>query len=57
MVTLSDQFKKGSNIEFTVHFYLECKKAQNNFVPIFNSKVGVRLIQECDLSCVSMCAY
>ena len=26
MVTLSNRFKKGSNTEFTVHFYLECKK-------------------------------
>ena len=26
LLILSDRFKKGSNTEFTVHFYLECKK-------------------------------
>ena len=35
------------NLLFT--FTWNVKKAQNNFVPIFNSKVGVRLIHECDL--------
>ena len=35
------------NLLFT--FTWNVKRAQNNFVPIFNSKVGVRLIHECDL--------
>ena len=30
-------------------FTWNVKKAQNNFVPIFNPKVGVRLIHECNL--------
>ena len=38
---------KTQNLLFT--FTWNVKKAQNNFVPIFNSKVGVRLIHECDL--------
>ena len=36
------------NLLFT--FTWNVKRPQNNFVPIFNSKVGVRLIHECDLS-------
>ena len=35
MVTLSDRFKKGSNTEFTVHFYLECKKGSKQFCTNF----------------------
>ena len=35
------------NLLFT--FTWNVKRAQNNFVPIFNSKVRVRLIHECDL--------
>ena len=35
------------NLLFT--FTWNVKRPQNNFVPIFNSKVGVRLIHECDL--------
>ena len=35
------------NLLFT--FTWNVKRAQNNFVPIFNSKVGVRLIHQCDL--------
>ena len=35
------------NLLFT--FTCNAKKAQNNFVPILNSNVGVRLIHECDL--------
>ena len=35
------------NLLFT--FTWNVKRAQNNFVPIFNSKVGVRLVHECDL--------
>ena len=35
------------NLLFT--FTWNVKRAQNNFVPIFNSKVGVRLIHECNL--------
>ena len=35
------------NLLFT--FTWNVKRDQNNFVPIFNSKVGVRLIHECDL--------
>ena len=35
------------NLLFT--FTWNVKRPQINFVPIFNSKVGVRLIHECDL--------
>ena len=35
------------NLLFTLTWNV--KRAQNNFVPIFNSKVGVRLIHKCDL--------
>ena len=28
---LCDRFTKGSNTEFTVHFYLECKKGSKLF--------------------------
>ena len=35
------------NLLFT--FTWNVKRAQNNFVPIFNSKVGVLLIHECNL--------
>ena len=35
------------NLLFT--FTWNVKRPQNNFVPILNSKVGVRLIHECDL--------
>ena len=42
--TLCDQWS-----EFTVHFYLECKKGSKQFCTNFNSKVGVQLMHECDL--------
>ena len=35
------------NLLFT--FTWNVKRAQNNFVPIFNSKVRVQLIHKCDL--------
>ena len=35
------------NLLLTITCYV--KKAQNNFVPIFNSEGGVRLLHECDL--------
>ena len=39
------------NLLFT--FTWNVKRAQNNFVPIFNSKVRVRLIHECDYTQVN----
>ena len=31
VVSLCDRFTQGSNTEFTVHFYLECKKGSKQF--------------------------
>ena len=44
MVTCSDRLVRTQNLLFT--FTWNVKKAQNNFVPIFHFKVGVRLIPE-----------
>ena len=43
------RFDNSQTEGFVVTFTWTVKRAQNNFVPIFNSKVGVRLIHECDL--------
>ena len=35
VVGLCDRFMQGSNTEFTVHFYLECKKGSKQFCTNF----------------------